>query len=130
MKKLLSFWPPSLDMPLKSSWTFTMPIPLNLCLCHSFSLDIFTCSIHSKKIHSKKKIIIQENHFFYFYNTMFTFTHSSPSPNSDFSNTSPSNSESITLIHCMNLSKAAAVLFSASHLLTISDTRVSIRLAI
>ena len=51
---------------------------------------------------------------------MFIF-HSSSPPNPDFSETSPSDSKSVTSIY----RKAAAVLSSTSHLLTISDTKVS-----
>ena len=123
MKKLPGFWPLSSDKPLKLSWTFTKPIPLSLGLCHLLSLDVSTHSNNSERIHSKKKksskkiIIILLN--------LCSIVHSSFSPNSDFSNSSPSDSKSITSVHLISLSKATAILSSTSHLLTISDTRVS-----
>ena len=96
MKKLPGFWPLSLDMPPKSSWYFTKPIPLSLGLCHLLSLDVSAHSNNSERIHSKKKksskkiIIILLN--------LCSIVHSSFSPNSDFSDSSPSDSKSIASI--------------------------------
>ena len=61
---------------------------------------------------------------------MFIFFYCSPSPNPDFSDSSPSDSDSISSTYCMSLSNAAAVLSSASLHFTISEMRVSIKLAI
>ena len=60
---------------------------------------------------------------------MFIF-YCSPSLNPDFSNSSPSDSDSVSSIHFMSLSNAAAILSSASLRFTISETRVSIKLTI
>ena len=101
MKKLLGFWPVSLDMPPKSSRTFTKPIPLSLGLFHLLSLDVFTCSN------------ISERNSFFYYNPMFHFSYSSFSMTSDFSNSSPSNSVSIST-HFISCSNTAMVLSLAS----------------
>ena len=60
---------------------------------------------------------------------MFIF-HSSLSPTSNFSDSSPSDSDSISSTHFMSLSNAAAILSSASLHFTISKTGVLIRLTI
>ena len=94
MKKLLGLQPPSLDMPLKLSQTFTKPIPLNLGLCHLLSLDIFTHSDNSEKrftCQNKKSFLI-------LYTYVPFLVYSSLSLSSDFSDSSPSNSDSVTLI--------------------------------
>ena len=65
MKKLPGYWPLSLDMPLKLSQTFTKPIPLNLGLCHSLSLDVFTHSKFQNKF-TQKKIYYLRKSFFIF----------------------------------------------------------------
>ena len=55
MKKPPGFQPPSSDMLPKLSWTFTKPILLNLGLCCSLSLDVFTHSDNSERNSLKKK---------------------------------------------------------------------------
>ena len=86
MKKLLGFQPPSLDMPPKSSQTFTKPIPLDPALCHLLSLDVFMHSDNSKRNHfsinSKKKSL-------YFMNFLTSIVYSFLSLTSDFSDSSP-----------------------------------------